>query len=83
MHGSMGGGRKPASVGNAARHQAPPAYPTALRQTVWSAGASLRKLARVAVAVGAAVEPQLRGGAGCLKVAGSGLMCTLGRWSRA
>ena len=35
-----------------------------LRETVWSAGASLRKLARVAVAVGAAVEPQLRGGAG-------------------
>ena len=28
MHGSMGGGRKPTSVGNAARHQAPPAYPT-------------------------------------------------------
>jgi hypothetical protein len=54
-----------------------------LRQTVWSAGASLRKLARVAVAVVAAVEPQLRGGAGCLKVAGSDLMCTLGRWSQA
>ena len=35
-----------------------------LPETVWSAGASLRKLARVAVAVGAAVEPQLRGGAG-------------------
>src|SRR3954453_16436240 len=28
MHGSMGGGRRPTSVGHAARRQAPPAYPT-------------------------------------------------------
>ena len=28
MHGSMGGGRKPAPVGQPARRQAPPAYPT-------------------------------------------------------
>jgi membrane associated rhomboid family serine protease len=28
MHGSMGGGRKPATVGHAARRQAPLAYPT-------------------------------------------------------
>jgi hypothetical protein len=28
MHGSMGGGRKPTPIGNAARRQAPPAYPT-------------------------------------------------------
>jgi len=30
MHGSMGGGRKPATVGHAARRQAPLAYPTNL-----------------------------------------------------
>jgi hypothetical protein len=30
MHGSMGGGRRPATVGHAARRQAPPAYPTNL-----------------------------------------------------
>src|SRR4051812_45451485 len=30
MHGSMGGERKPATVGHAARRQAPPAYPTNL-----------------------------------------------------
>jgi hypothetical protein len=28
MHGSMGGGRKPLTVGHAARQRAPPAYPT-------------------------------------------------------
>jgi cardiolipin synthase A/B len=46
MHGSMGGGRKPASVGDAARRQAPPAYPTILitpgaggSDLVWSPGA--------------------------------------------
>jgi len=33
MHDSMGGGRKPASVGYAARCQAPPAYPTVLSTT--------------------------------------------------
>ena len=31
MHGSMGGGRRPATVGHAARRQAPLAYPTNLR----------------------------------------------------
>jgi hypothetical protein len=31
MHGSMGGGRKPAPVGKSARSQAPLAYPTILR----------------------------------------------------
>jgi hypothetical protein len=30
MHGSMGGGRKPAPVGKSARSQAPLAYPTNL-----------------------------------------------------
>jgi hypothetical protein len=30
MHGSMGGGRKPAPVGKSARNQAPLAYPTNL-----------------------------------------------------
>jgi hypothetical protein len=29
-HGSMGGGRRPTSVGHAARRPAPPAYPTKL-----------------------------------------------------
>jgi hypothetical protein len=38
MHGSMGGGRKPVTVGHAARHQAPLAYPTTLQpgpEAVW------------------------------------------------
>jgi hypothetical protein len=30
MHGSMGGGRRPATVGHAARRPAPLAYPTNL-----------------------------------------------------
>ena len=36
MHGSMGGERRPATVGYAARRQAPLAYPTNLRRTVRS-----------------------------------------------
>jgi hypothetical protein len=34
MHGSMGGGRRPATVGHAARRQAPLAYPTNLHHGV-------------------------------------------------
>jgi hypothetical protein len=51
-------------------------------QTVWSARRLARKLARVAVGSGPAVEPQLREAPVWAKVAGLDLMCTLARWSR-
>ena len=58
-------------LGRAARGRGPRGYleteaeGAPLRETVWSARRLARKLARVAVAMGTAVEPQLRGGAGC------------------
>ncbi len=47
MHGSMGGGRRPATVGHAARRQAPLAYPTNLRTMVeWQWRLCKRRLGR-------------------------------------